>query len=112
LHFFGNIAILSNSFFFFGIFTQPCGQGLSLRPFQFPILFTTWLESNCMIYIVFFLDQIVHVDLKNHFFHKQKFESGFPKFIYTWKALNHSILINVMLVMRSFSLQAIMDSLL
>jgi len=43
--------------------------------------------------------------LKNYFFQKQKIEIGFLEcYIYTWKALNHSILINETKVMKSFSL--------
>jgi len=47
---------------------------------------------------------------KNHFFWKQQF--GISRFKYTWKSLNHSILINEMKVRRSFSLWIAKDSLL
>jgi len=63
--------------------------------------------------LLFFINGQFGQIRKNHFFQKQKFEIDFLElYIYTWKALNHSILISESKVTRSFSLWALMDSLL
>jgi len=52
-----------------------------------------------------FFPKVVWANLKKSLFQKkQKIEIWFSRFVYTLKALNHSIIINEMKAMRSFSL--------
>jgi len=55
---------------------------------------------------------VLCVAQKNEFQILKKNRSWFPRFAYIWKALNDSILIDKMKIMKSFSLQAVVESLL
>jgi len=53
-------------------------------------------------YVVFFTIQAILVDEKKSHFLETKIWNRFCRFIYMWKALNNSIFINEMKVMKSF----------
>jgi len=70
-------------------------------------------ESNVMVLVCYFLFVCSWAILgrsKKKF--RKKIRNWFSRFIYTWKALNHSILINESKVMSNFCLQVVMVSLL